>query len=470
MLFGFAPKVNPCCDIKQRMKNVFALLIIVSCFTFEVNANISCQGLLAAKGELMAPLDFSESAPAKQTSLPPEEPSFSVPIRSKSERVTVKGSRQKPRPNSVLNLTERPFSENLDQALLELVRAFLVTPGDYISEKEVFNKGKLSLGFRISSKYSVQINYTSSSLTESRFIPESITLLLPGGKTVLAKDFMDKELSKPTLKTTSISLDGKFPPGYDVTLDVPLVIGGDLLSRFKTIVDYFESFPRDKQKAMLEKIFASNSLKSIKAKLVLQSYKEVLLKQIVKEPFKNIFTIAIVVLGPTLSGNHNQNGSTAPQRAPVEVTSNAGAGGPVDVSFVTQRLNEIQIPVNNPVLASQISQLKAEITRPPTPSRPEAQSSYSATPNSLEIASIPRTDFARSNLMWIYETPNGTNPKQKDSFIVFANEPSRDTGGSGYQDRTASSGNYQSAYQINYVLLKIDPVKYSQLIAYMAKP
>ena len=82
----------------------------------------------------------------------------------------------------------------------------------------------------------------------------------------------------------------------------------------------------------------------------------------------------------------------------------------------------------------------------------------------------PSTYLLSLNVMWIYEIPNRTNPKQKDSFVVFANEPSRDTGGSGYQDKTASQGNYQSVHQINYVLLKIDPAKYSQLIAYMNKP
>ncbi|MBL7670198.1 MAG: hypothetical protein JNM39_06905 [Bdellovibrionaceae bacterium] len=460
------------------MNRISGFLFILMSLTQLASAGVSCSSLLGESTiagignltplhdgakDILAPLDFNaEVSPTIVYPASSEGPTFPATVRSRSPRIEIHASKEKPRPRSVFTLAEHSFSEKIDEASLELVRAFLVTPDSFVAAKDATRKNKFSLGFRISQRYTLLVNYVAASLNTPRFVPASVSLLYPNGQeVVIAKDFLSRTSEPPRLEISRFELSEALPQGYDINLKIPLAIDGPLLQQFNLLASYFDYFPVETQKSSLQKIFASNSLKYIKTQLKLQYYRDVFVKVVVKEPFKIVFAVAAFTVVPIVLdryfNDHTKVAQKHPPAASQAYTQGEGRlandGTNQRTSLITERLNGIQIPASETKVIELLNDLKAEaIQLSQTNGTSTPDGAAPATPNAFEFASIPRTAFSREHLMWTFEKSDPSRPGVTNTYVVFAKE--------------ANSGG-QNHHVVTYAIMKIDATKYAPLIAFI---
>lgn len=352
-----------------------------------------------------------------------------VALKAESDKVQIverQGDLQK---TSKLYFKKGQFNKDPKLGALELLKLVVQNSSHILEDKNVLNKDKLTLGVPLKNGYSLEVVYASDARAYSRFIIDKVSVVLPNGKsqkitdTVLTAegDQFDKK---------SVEIKGALENALDIELNLPTHIEGPTLMQFADYARYFEFYTKEELRERVQTLTPKRMEYSFKYRHL----KDVFTKLIIKEPFKQIFTV-ITTLAITSGGFLTY---TDIATTPAVVTK-----PPTEIMIINPNLHELPLNVKSPEVKTQFAELKAEAmfklaskTQDELTKMPEVKIDY----NYL---------FSNEASVWIQRVKDPATKSNK-VYVVF-----------GEQKRTVQGSSLQ------YFIIDVDPVKYNLLIRYL---
>lgn len=393
------------------MRALTLLIFILSYFATLLAYGQSCENL------------FSEIAETTQPEITVEE------IKSNSDRIELQKITNSPTPEK-LTLEASRFSENVNQASIELMRLLLQNSSYVLEEKNVLTKGEFTLGIPVKDGYFFEVTYKSVSNERSQFIIEKISLKTPTGtdSKKLAEGIL--KANEVSIKKAEFDLQGALGEGIHAKLKIPLVIDGALLTKLDTLAKFFEYFSKEEMRKLLK----TDSMAKIRWHFEYRHARDIFKKILFKEPMKMALTVGIFL---AVTGN-------IPSFNKVETPAPAAIEAIAPSVLITDRINHFNIPKDAQVLKTEINNLNLQVR---SYFKPEYQ--YSGSPKSLDIQLDYKNIFSQQHQTWVFEKADPYN-KSIHTYIVFSEEKASSLGPA-----------------IQYMVMEIDAAKYPELIKYI---
>lgn len=328
--------------------------------------------------------------------------------------------------NAKLFIEKMPFSNDVNKAIIEMVRLLVQNSSYKLEDKNVLIKNKFTLAIPVKDGYVLELTYESRSSFEPRFIlQDKIVLLTPHS----VQEFkVTNELVHPLtgdLIKSEFDLKDMLPLNSHLKLKIPTVIQGPLIRKFAKMADYFEFF----EKEQLAKIFKSDNLFKIESTLKLGRAKKVFFDVLIKEPFK-------MIIGGTLMFAVFNSALIFPDKpvTPIELTA--------PTVNVTKILDRFPLIAQNSVVRQQFEEIRIQAMR-------ETKARSFSNLTALDVAIDPANVFSRDNGLFVFDKFN-ENTGSKHTYLAFTEEFSND-------------GNVG----ITYFLIEVNAIKYKNLIDYI---
>lgn len=359
------------------MKAVFAVLLTLI-YSFSLVAQTrACEVL------------FSETTEASRDLL------------SESKRLVVFDTGKETVPSTLI-VESVPFSENLDEATLELMRMIVQNSDFKIEDKTVLTKNKFTVGIPLKEGYFFEATYESKSNTVPRFVlQDKILLITPTGKEIKATDeLLDQDQFK--IKKSEFTLAGFAQTGLEIHLRLPLVVEGPLLTRFSKLAAYFEYF----KKSEIAELVQGQSLTKINALFRLRKAKEVFFNVLIKQPFKSL--ISGVIMFAVINGQ---------AYFPHTPHFDSNAPAPMSQTFLKNTIDNIAVPVGQTQLKKELSALQLKAVAVMKSKNVSGLSAY-------DINFNEQNAFAKENNIFIHYRKNEITG-QLQTYIVFSSDISK---------------------------------------------
>lgn len=331
----------------------------------------------------------------KDLLIPPIEPYLIQTDSSRIEmtKVTNEGV------SSKLFIEKAEFSEDVNTAVIEMIR-MLVQNSDYkLEDKNVLTKNKFTLGIPIKDGYVLQLSYASKSNANPRFIlQDKIALITPSGKEFkISDEIIDRDEIK--INKSEFELKEFAILGANLKLKIPLVIDGLLLNKFSQLAEYFKYFKKDE----LAKIFKSNNMLKIETLFQLRRAKSVFYNLLIKAPFK------YMIGGALMFGIMNYQ-FVAPTHTDVPLTQ----GPVISTAYIANTIKNLPLPSHKAELKKEYTDLQAELSH-----KMQNYSNF----NFLDMQLDTSNAFSRENNLFVYEKVN-ENTGSKHTYIVISQDVS----------------------------------------------
>lgn len=385
----------------------------------------TCENLFANSTEVVAVADTPAPLPVVVENIP-----------SISNRVELQKVTNSPTPEKLI-LEKLDFSQNTDQASIELMRLLLQNSAYVLEEKNVLTKGELVIGIPAKEGYFFEITYKSVSNERSQFIVDKITLKTPTGtdSKKVAEGFL--KAGELQLKKTEFEIGGLLGKEINAKLKIPLAINGPLLTKIDTLATFFEYFRKDEMRTLLK----TNSMLKIRTIFEYRRARSVFFKVLFKEPIKTAIGFGFIILASGMSPMNIGKAPTQVEMNPVAVEAIL----PRDtVTYLSQRINSFDIPEEARLIKAELYELNKQITR----NFSRRDQTYVG-PKAGDILLDNNNTFSLKHKTWIFEQVD-FKTKSVRTYIVFA------------EDKVSNEGP-----GIQYMVMQIEPNTYPELIKFI---
>lgn len=331
--------------------------------------------------------------------------------------------------SSKLIVEASPFSDNINEATLEILRMLVQNSDFKLEGKTVLIKNKFTLAIPLKDGYFFEATYESKSNVYPRFVlQDKLVLVSPTGKvTKVTDDLIDADELK--IKKSDFSLSDLSVKGLEIHLRIPLVIEGQLLSRMTKLASYFAFF----EKSEIARIVEGENITKINTMFRLRKAKYVFINVLIKQPFKSL--ISGVIMFAAINGQSFFPHSVAPDSSATFPTA-------ITQSFLQKTINNFQVPEKQVKLKTEISALYQKASALMKSKSYSGLSPYDINLNSQNI-------FSREHNMFVYYKKNEVSGQQQ-TFIVFAND--------------ISNGSIQG---LQYFAVEVNAAEFQTLINYI---
>lgn len=336
------------------------------------------------------------------------------PVKTNSNRVELKKHTNSEAPEKLV-IEKMDFSEKPDEASIELMRMLLQNSSYVLEEKNVLNKGELSIGIPVKDGYYFEVTYKSMSSERSQFLVEKITLRTPTGtgSKKIAEGFL--KAGEVKIKKAEHELGDVLGEGVNAKIKIPLIIDGPLLTKIDKLAKFFEYFRKDELRNLLQ----SNSMLKIRAVFEYRRARDVFFKVLFKEPMKAAIGMGFIILATGISTNPmNMVGRSNPDPVGTQVVAMA----PREYSsYMQNKINGFDVPQQATQLRVEISEINKQIK-----SHADSKEPYYG-PSMAEISLDRSSAFSAEHQTWIFEKADPYN-KSVHTYIVFAQEKATTVG------------------------------------------
>lgn len=337
-------------------------------------------------------------------------------IETKNEKATAK-----------LIVEARPFSQDMDDATLELLRLLVQNSDFKLEDKTVLTKNKFTLGIPFKEGYFFELTYESRSNNQPRFVlQDKIILVTPTGKEIKATDDL-LDANELKIKKSEFDLTGLSASGLEIHLRVPLVIEGQLLSQLSKMASYFEYF----KKSEIAKIVESQNLKKINTLFRLRKAKDVFINVLIKQPFKSL--ISGVIMFAVISG-----------QAYIPHLRHSDSALPTTIAqtYIKDTIDSVPAAKNQPQLKKELALLQKKAAA-------VIRSNTLSHLNYKELNLTTQNLMAKDSQFFVHQQKDAATG-QRQTYIVFATE--------------VTSGPTQG---LQYFSFEVNPNEFQNLIRFL---
>ena len=351
------------------------------------------------------------------------------------QRLTVENLKDPVAPAKLLIRSQRAIENNFENVLE--ISTYLLNNSHYkILEKEILEKGNVSLGFHIKDGYYLDVQYKGDGrLAEhSKFNIDRIQIMAPNGDTVLdlKKDkFLAPEIGQ--IQTAEHTINSTYLKGLNINIDLPLFIPGKFFARdqkFAKMARYFELYDKDNLRKVLSSKNSLFIMTHLKVKYAIETFKDAL----IRSPMKNIAT-AMVFFGAASLLSY-----TTPVKdvLPLPFTQKTE-------TIVESTLNGIRFPTQNQEVIRQFNSLKQQ-----------AQKQYKnkkhiyVGPAPTDLVFDQSNVFSKMNNIWVIENIDKMT-QQKKTHVVFTHQAPEKNG----------------LFNTQYFIMQVNPQDYNVLIQFV---
>lgn len=349
---------------------------------------------------------------------------------------------QTPETPSELNLKARVFeatgnAKQISEEVSDLVLMMAQARSPIISDKEINQKGKLVLGLPIGNGFVLELKYKSNSTFEDKFVLDHINLLSPSGKQIDVSAnpidiYNDRKISKERVNFEI----GTYPDGFNVNAVIPTLIKGDVLKEIQQLAPKLELLPKD----VLRDLAKESNLNALKSRANKAYMKYFIKRYTVRGVFKTLFKILIyepLKLGFTVGVVYFALSTTGVVGGPTSITEMLTPARNTEwvAKSLTDSIRAEALPTN---IKKQLETLQTDLVNDPAIKQ-----------NSTEIVAdqnAPKLQVTKDQYLWTTTVIDKDTGKAVT--IIFVS-------------RDHKNGQY------SYAALKVDPVKYKNLIDYI---
>lgn len=362
-------------------------------------------------------------------------PEVSINNKDISQRLSIETLQDSTAPATLFIHSKRPVENNFENVLE--ISGYLLNNSNYkILEKEILEKGNLSLGFHIQNGYYLDVQYRGDGrLAEhSKFNVDRIQITAPNGDIILdiKKDkFLTPEVG--SIQNAEHLINSNYLKGININIDIPLSIPGKFFARnqkFAQLARYFELYDKDNLRKVLNSGNSFFILTQFKIKYAIETFKDAL----IRSPMKNIAT-ALVFFGAAGLFSY-----TTPIKDVVHLPFT-----PTTENIVESTLNGIRFPTQSPEVIKQFNKLKQQ-----------AQKQYKnkkhiyVGPTPTDLVFDPHNVFSKMNNIWVIENVNQLT-QEKKTYAVFTQQVAEKNG----------------SFNTQYFIIEVNPKDYNILIQFV---
>ncbi len=351
------------------------------------------------------------------------------------QRLSIENKEDSSAPAQLFIRSERTVENNFENVLE--ISSYLLNNSNYkILEKEILEKGNLSLGFHIKDGYYLDVQYKGDGrLAEhSKFNIDRLQIIAPNGDVVLdlKKDkFLTPEVGQ--IQTAEHVINSNYLKGLNINIDLPLSIPGKFFARdqkFAKMARYFELYDKDNLRKVLNSKNSAFIMTHLKIKYAIETFKDAL----IRSPMKNIAT-AMVFFGAA---------SVLSYTAPIKDFMPLPFSQKTE-SIVESTLNGIRFPTQNQEVIGQFDNLKRQ-----------AQKQYKnkkhiyVGPAPTDLVFDQTNVFSKMNNIWVIENVDKMTQLKK-THVVFTHQAPEKNG----------------LFNTQYFIMEVNPQDYNLLIQFV---
>ena len=346
---------------------------------------------------------------------------------------------------SELNLVSSSFEASHDKKevsrqVSEVVGMMAQARGPIISDKEINEKSKITLGLSIGNGFSLELKYKHM-LHETEgeiYVLDHINMYTPSGKQMdVSSNPIDAyDIRKLAVNRNNFEI-GTYPDGYNISANVATIIKGDVLKEIRALAPKLELVPKEEIRqlakesdlAVLKKKANRTYMKYFIKKYSVRGIFKTAFKLVIYEPLKAFITVGVAALFLSTHSPGMMN----------KISDIFLPKEPQKIEWVKRSLDEHSQGTNMP---EKVKQQLRTLREGLEASEPRATVSNGDAMN----LNAPRLQTASDEYMWTTTITDKSSGKSMT--LIFL-----------------SHDNKQG--EIKYIALQVDPAKYKDLIQYI---
>lgn len=422
----------------MKLKNLLLFVGLLFTYTLAV-AHPQCVDLFtseafekaakADKDKKVVKVDPAEAASQKISYGPSEKDILSEGAIS-YRQITNESANGEKLATKVVIINEDLNQQKKEFELIRLLSRLVYTTSFKIDLAQMLKRDKLVFGIPMKDGYSFELTYASDGRETPNFDLKEVSIITPSPGAERIQLTEEKSLSAKIRKNElTFEVPKKLPKNLEISVRVPSAISGDILNNLTRLSEYLSLYPKEK----LRDLFAQKSMTKIMWSFRLQKSISLFKKYFIAGPFKFAITGGLALA--------------------VASVSHFSVLHPVDsfelmtakTSWVNTAINEVAARDIAPEVKMQLADLREEANR-----LGKDKANLTTADVSQALSVTPQFKFSSQHMTWVLEKKGKHPSDPQQTYIVFTEEASGSSGG-----------------DFKYIILPIDPSRYSGLIEFI---